>query len=336
MSYRPVRRARRRSSPRACSSSSPRAAAGSTSPCRTSSPRSRWPIELTDARRARRRRQHAGAAHGRRHPRRQHRRRRAWCATCATTSGVVITQPARCSILGAGGATRGVLGAAARPGAGGGRDRQPHARTAPRRSPRPSPIWARRRASASRTSAPSPFDLVINATSASLSGEIPPIPAAAIGPQTVCYDLAYGEAAHRFRAVGARAGCARALQGWGMLVEQAAESFRLWRGVRPATARVLAALRERAGGACSCALCSAHRDQLFGAGRMDRHRVVEVPLGGAHAHRHREALQHLVGARRRRRARRRCAARRPTVTSFMSTRGLRCGERVVHAARSSS
>ena len=69
-----------------------------------------------------------------------------------------------------------------------------------------------------------------------------------IGPQTVCYDLAYGKSATAVRALGRAQGCARALQGWGMLVEQAAESFRLWRGVRPATARVLDALRERAGG----------------------------------------------------------------------------------------
>jgi shikimate dehydrogenase len=94
-----------------------------------------------------------------------------------------------------------------------------------------------------------PFDLIINATSASLSGEMPPLPAGVIGPQTVCYDLAYGKSATAFVRWAAAQGCARALQGLGMLVEQAAESFRLWRGVRPSTARVLDALRERAGGA---------------------------------------------------------------------------------------
>jgi len=94
-----------------------------------------------------------------------------------------------------------------------------------------------------------PFDLVINATSASLSGEIPPLPAGVIGPQTVCYDLAYGRSATAFVRWARAQGCARAVQGLGMLVEQAAESFRLWRGVRPATARVMDALRERAGGA---------------------------------------------------------------------------------------
>jgi len=94
-----------------------------------------------------------------------------------------------------------------------------------------------------------PFDLIINATSASLSGEMPPVPDGALGPQTVCYDLAYGRSATAFVRWAKERGCARALQGLGMLVEQAAESFRLWRGVRPATARVMDALRERAGGA---------------------------------------------------------------------------------------
>jgi shikimate dehydrogenase len=90
-----------------------------------------------------------------------------------------------------------------------------------------------------------PFDLIINATSASLSGEVPPIPPASVGPQTVCYDLAYGRPATAFLEWARRCGCARALQGLGMLVEQAAESFQLWRGVRPQTAPVLAALRQR-------------------------------------------------------------------------------------------
>ena len=92
-----------------------------------------------------------------------------------------------------------------------------------------------------------PFDLIINATSASLSGDIPPIPPEAIGADSVCYDLAYGRSASAFVQWAQRSGCARAEQGLGMLVEQAAESFRLWRGVRPSTAQVLAALKERAG-----------------------------------------------------------------------------------------
>jgi shikimate dehydrogenase len=90
-----------------------------------------------------------------------------------------------------------------------------------------------------------PFDLVINATSASLSGDIPPLPEGAIGRGTVCYDLAYGRAATAFVDWARARGCAQALQGLGMLVEQAAESFRLWRGIRPTTGTVLAALRQR-------------------------------------------------------------------------------------------
>jgi shikimate dehydrogenase len=94
---------------------------------------------------------------------------------------------------------------------------------------------------------PEPFDLIINATAASLSGEIPPLPEAVLAPHTVCYDLAYGRTANAFVRWAQQRGCARAVQGLGMLVEQAAESFRLWRGVRPPTGEVLAALRTRAG-----------------------------------------------------------------------------------------
>ena len=57
--------------------------------------------------------------------------------------------------------------------------------------------------------------------------------------------MAYGSSDTPFVKWAREQGCARALQGWGMLVEQAAESFHLWRGVRPQTAPVLAALRER-------------------------------------------------------------------------------------------
>jgi shikimate dehydrogenase len=93
------------------------------------------------------------------------------------------------------------------------------------------------------------FDVVINATSASLSGDVPAIPAGALHAQTVCYDLAYGKSDTPFTSWAAKLGCSRVYQGWGMLVEQAAESFRVWRGIRPATASVLAALKERALGA---------------------------------------------------------------------------------------
>ena len=90
------------------------------------------------------------------------------------------------------------------------------------------------------------FDVVINATSASLSGELPAVPASVIGPETVCYDMAYGKTDTPFMQWALEHGCARAIQGWGMLVEQAAESFRVWRGVKPSTASVLTALKEHA------------------------------------------------------------------------------------------
>ena len=90
------------------------------------------------------------------------------------------------------------------------------------------------------------FDVIINATSASLSGEVPDIPVGVIGEDTVCYDMAYGKADTAFTQWAVQQGCSHALQGWGMLVEQAAESFRVWRGVRPPTGPVLTALKERA------------------------------------------------------------------------------------------
>lgn len=91
------------------------------------------------------------------------------------------------------------------------------------------------------------FDLIINATSASLSGEVPPIPDAAVGAATLCYDMAYARTDTPFVRWARERGCERAVQGWGMLVEQAAESFYIWRGVRPDTAPVLALLARGEG-----------------------------------------------------------------------------------------
>lgn len=90
------------------------------------------------------------------------------------------------------------------------------------------------------------FDLVVNATSASLKGDVPGIPASAVGPGTVCYDMAYGVGETAFTAWAKASGAGLAVQGWGMLVEQAAEAFELWRGIRPETRPVLEALRARA------------------------------------------------------------------------------------------
>ena len=90
------------------------------------------------------------------------------------------------------------------------------------------------------------FDLIVNATSASLRGDVPAIPAGVVDSLTTCYDMAYGSGDTAFVTWAKARGAGRAEQGWGMLVEQAAEAFFLWRRVRPDTAPVLAALRTRA------------------------------------------------------------------------------------------
>lgn len=86
------------------------------------------------------------------------------------------------------------------------------------------------------------FDLVINATAASLADEAPPLPAGLYAPGSLAYDMVYGRETPFLAAARAQGG-ARLADGLGMLVEQAAESFFLWRGVRPPTAPVLALLR---------------------------------------------------------------------------------------------
>lgn len=83
------------------------------------------------------------------------------------------------------------------------------------------------------------YDLIINATSAGLHGDEPPYPAAAVSENTICYDLSYGLKPTPFSVWAREQGAAQSVMGWGMLVEQAAESFRIWRDVRPDTAEVL-------------------------------------------------------------------------------------------------
>ena len=83
------------------------------------------------------------------------------------------------------------------------------------------------------------YDLIINATSAGFKGEMPPYPAAAVSKDTLCYDLSYGLKPTPFSEWALEQGAERSVMGWGMLVEQAAESFKIWRGVRPDTAPVL-------------------------------------------------------------------------------------------------
>jgi shikimate dehydrogenase len=94
-----------------------------------------------------------------------------------------------------------------------------------------------------------PFDLIVNATSASLKGELPAIATSAVGPATTCYDMAYGVNETPFTQWARQCGAGVVAQGWGMLVEQAAEAFELWRGVRPQTPPVLQALQARAAAA---------------------------------------------------------------------------------------
>jgi shikimate dehydrogenase len=89
------------------------------------------------------------------------------------------------------------------------------------------------------------YDLVVNATSSSTLGAPLAFDDSVLRPGVLAYDMAYGRAAQPFLE-RARGRGARACDGLGMLVEQAAESYRLWRGRRPATAEVLAALRAGA------------------------------------------------------------------------------------------
>src|SRR5690606_15984612 len=89
------------------------------------------------------------------------------------------------------------------------------------------------------------FDWVLNATSASLHQELPPLPAGLLKPGAWCYDLMYADGETPFNAWAREQGAARAIDGLGMLVEQAAESFYLWRGLRPPTAPVMALLRAK-------------------------------------------------------------------------------------------
>jgi len=143
----------------------------------------------------------------------------------------------RILLLGAGGAAQGVLGPLAQA--------EPSVLVVANRTP------ARAEALAARVAGSSAcgfgelegreFDLVVNATSAGLAGELPPLPRSLFGPGALAYDMVYGRETE-FLAM-ARAAGARTSDGLGMLVEQAAESFFVWRGVRPATEAVLAALR---------------------------------------------------------------------------------------------
>lgn len=87
-------------------------------------------------------------------------------------------------------------------------------------------------------------DWIINASSAGLQGEMPALPATLIADHTACYDMVYAAGGTVFQRWARQHGAVLALDGTGMLVEQAAESFYIWRGVRPDTKPVLEALRK--------------------------------------------------------------------------------------------
>ena len=156
----------------------------------------------------------------------------------AVNLGVVI-EDSSILILGAGGATRGIIGPLL--------EMQPKSLKIANRSVGKAQMLADHFSESGPVTAcqfdnvpvTEAYDLIINATSAGLKGEAPPYPAAAISKDTFCYDLSYGQKPTPFSVWARDSGAAQSVMGWGMLVEQAAESFNLWRGVRPETKPVL-------------------------------------------------------------------------------------------------
>ena len=89
-----------------------------------------------------------------------------------------------------------------------------------------------------------PFDIIINATSASLENQVPPISTATISLNTLCYDLAYSDTDTAFLHWARAQNAGRLSDGLGMLIEQAAESYFIWRGFRPDTSKIFELLRS--------------------------------------------------------------------------------------------
>lgn len=158
--------------------------------------------------------------------------------------GVDLTA-ARILVLGAGGAVRGVLSPLLACG--------PESITIANRTVEKARLLAELFADEGRLTAcgfeqpAAPYDLIINGTSASLQGDLPPLSRTVVGPETRVYDMMYSATQTPFNQWAAGQGALATLDGLGMLVEQAAESFWLWRGVRPDTASVRALLRDRNG-----------------------------------------------------------------------------------------
>lgn len=89
------------------------------------------------------------------------------------------------------------------------------------------------------------FDVVINATAASLQGEVPPLPDSVLATPACCYDMMYSDTDTAFLQWAKAHHVAKTIDGLGMLVEQAAEAFFIWRGIRPQTASVIKSLRNK-------------------------------------------------------------------------------------------
>ncbi|WP_404366313.1 shikimate dehydrogenase [Marinobacter sp.] len=162
-------------------------------------------------------------------------------------SGFALTDR-RVLILGAGGAVRGVLGPLLA--------EHPRALVIANRTPDKARSLAELFASEAGATELSgcgfdgiegEFDLIINGTSASLQGDLPPISPSLVGPETRGYDMMYSHEVTPFNRWVLDQGGRLGTDGVGMLVEQAAESFAIWRGVHPETAPVIAALRSGAG-----------------------------------------------------------------------------------------
>ncbi|MCR9189645.1 MAG: shikimate dehydrogenase [Alteromonadaceae bacterium] len=158
--------------------------------------------------------------------------------------GVVLGQ-ARILVLGAGGAVRGVLGPILA--------EHPAAITIANRTVSKAdalvnlfkPVAGETALSACGFEQPrKPFDVIINGTSASLQGDLPPLSPEVLGEQTVVYDMMYSLQTTTFNQWALEQGAQNVHDGLGMLVEQAAESFRIWRGVNPATGPVIEELRN--------------------------------------------------------------------------------------------
>ena len=158
--------------------------------------------------------------------------------------GVVLGQ-ARILVLGAGGAVRGVLGPILA--------EHPAAITIANRTVAKAdalvklfkPVAGETALSACGFEQPrEPFDVIINGTSASLQGDLPPLSPEVLGEQTVVYDMMYSLQTTTFNQWALEQGAQNVHDGLGMLVEQAAESFRIWRGVRPETGPVMDELRK--------------------------------------------------------------------------------------------